>query len=136
MAKRPVPTNNKWKQYLNSINNSKLLAGLAMILVNIGSKYIEIKFTNFQEQYLRNSIGREIIIFALAFMATHDIVISILITAAFIILANYAFNEKSNLCVIPKKYRQLNKVLDKNKDGNVSQTEINKAIAILNKAKY
>ena len=136
MAKRPVPTNNKWKQYLNSINNSKLLAGLAMILVNIGSKYIEIKFPNFQEQYLRNSIGREIIIFALAFMATHDIVISILITAAFIILANYAFNEKSNLCVIPKKYRQLNKVLDKNKDGNVSQTEINKAIAILNKAKY
>ena len=27
-----------WRYYLNSANNSKLLAGLAMLAVNIGSK--------------------------------------------------------------------------------------------------
>jgi hypothetical protein len=59
--------------YLNYINESKILAGLVMLAVNIGSKYIEINFTKFQEHYLRNTLIREMLIFSLIFMATHDI---------------------------------------------------------------
>jgi len=123
------------QHYLKSINESKILAGLAMLAVNIGSKYVEIKFTKFQEHYLRNSIIREMLIFSLIFMATHDIVLSILMTAAFTILSNYAFNEHSQLCIIPKKYRKFIKILDTNKDGVVSQKEIDQAINTLNKVK-
>ena len=126
---------NHIQYFLNYINESKILAGLAMLAVNIGSKYVEIKFTKFQEHYLRNSIIREMLIFSLIFMATHDIIISILMTAAFTILSNYAFNENSQLCIIPEKYRKLVKILDTNKDGVVSQKEIEQAINTLNKVK-
>ena len=64
---------------IDKINGSKLLTGIVMLLLNVGSKYIELGFTKTQEQALRNGLGREILIFAVVFMGTHDIIISILI---------------------------------------------------------
>ena len=124
-----------WRYYLNSANNSKLLGGLAMLAVNIGSKYVEINFTDMQEHYIRNSFIREALVFALVFMATHDIIVSVLMTAAFTVLANYALNENSSLCIIPNKYRRLTKAMDINNDGKVSQQELEQAISTLNKVK-
>ena len=90
---------------LESLNNSKLLAGLAMILLNIGSKYIEFDFSKTQEQWIKFNIGREILLFVITFTATHDIIISILLTAAFIILSDTVFNENSKYCIISKKIK-------------------------------
>ena len=42
---------------LNSINQSKLFMGIVMLLMNIGSKYIEFGFSKTQEEALRNGIG-------------------------------------------------------------------------------
>ena len=120
---------------INTVNNSKMLLGLAMIAVNIGSKYVEINFTNTQEHFIRNSFLREILIFSLVFLSTHDISVSILMTSAFIVLANYALNENSSLCILPKKYRRLSKAMDTNNDGKISKEELDKAISILNKVK-
>ena len=39
--------------------------GLAMILLNIGSKYIEFDFSKTQEQWIKYNIGREILIFVI-----------------------------------------------------------------------
>ena len=39
--------------YLDKINNSKLFAGIVMILLNIGSRYVKIDISKAQEQYLR-----------------------------------------------------------------------------------
>jgi hypothetical protein len=78
--------------YLKHINESKFVIGIAMILLNIGSKYVDFKFTKAQEQMLRNGIAREILIFTIVFMGTRDILYAILLTAAFIILSEYAFN--------------------------------------------
>ena len=36
---------------LASLNNSKFFAGLVMIMMNIGSKYISIKLTKSHEKY-------------------------------------------------------------------------------------
>ena len=43
------------KQLVASLNNSKLLMGLAMLLLNVGTKYIEIGLSRTQEQALRNA---------------------------------------------------------------------------------
>ena len=86
-------------QYLNyvrkAINESPYLAGITMILLNIGSKYVEFGFTKTQEQALRNGLARELILFSMVFMATKDILYSILMTAAFIILTDHLFNHES-----------------------------------------
>ena len=120
-------------KFLEKVNNSKLLAGLAMIMLNIGSKYIELNISDTQGNYIK-SIGREVLIFTILFVGTHDVLISILMTAAFIILGDTIFNEKSKYCIISKKYRKLNNVIDINKDGHISDAEINRAHEILHKA--
>ena len=51
------------KYLIQSLNNSKLFAGLIMLLMNIGSKYITIKFSKSQEAYIRNKLGRQLLIF-------------------------------------------------------------------------
>ena len=125
----------KLNNYINYLNNSKFMFGLAMIIVNIGAKYVEVKFTKVQEKYFRYTIGRELLIFALVFMATHDIIISVIMTASFMILANYVFNENSRFTVLPKKYKELSNAMDTDGDGVVSEEEIENAIKLLTKVK-
>jgi len=121
-------------QFLDKINNSKLVAGLAMLVLNIGSKYIELNISKSQGDYIKYAIGREVLIFTILFVGTHDIIISILMTAAFIILSNTIFNENSKYCVMPNKYKKLKNVLDTNNDNYISDEEINRAHDILHKA--
>jgi len=119
---------------LEGFNNSKLLAGLAMILLNIGSKYIEFDFSKTQEQWIKYNIGREILIFVITFTATHDIIISLLLTAAFVILSDTIFNENSKYCLVSEKLNKLKAVIDTDKDDFISDEEISKAHSILYKA--
>ena len=123
------------QSFIHPINTSKLFAGILMILMNIGSKYIEMGLTKSQEQALRNGLGREIIIFCVVFLGTRDLVLSIIMTSAFIILSDHIFNEKSRFCVIPKHLKKLNELMDVNDDGTVSREEEKKAMEILEKAK-
>ena len=122
------------QQYLKHINESKFVIGIAMILLNIGSKYVDFKFTKTQEQLLRNGIAREILIFTIVFMGTRDILYAILLTAAFVILSQHVFNDTSKYCLVPKRMQELNVSIDADKDGFVSPEEEQKALDILNKA--
>lgn len=124
----------KLNNYTKNLNESKLLAGLAMIILNIFSKYVEINLNKSQEEYIRNTISREILLFTVIFIGTHDIIISVLMTAAFIFLSNTVFNAKSKLCLMPEKYKRLEKQLDINRDNYVSEVEIQNAKEILEKA--
>ena len=119
---------------LNAINKSKFVLGITMLLINIGSRYIELGFTKTQEQALRNGLGRELLIFSIIFMATHDIVISIMMTASFIILSDYLFNEKSRFCILPARLQKIAEMVDKNNDNEISAEEERKALETLRKA--
>ena len=119
--------------FFNNISTSKLFLGLMMIFMNLGSRYIEIKLTKGQEMIFKN-IAREVLIFTIAFMGSRDIFISLIITAVFIILSNFVFNENSKFCVLPKKYKKLVNIMDTDGDGKVSQEELDKAYDILKRA--
>ena len=121
--------------FFSSLNNNKFFAGLVMIMLNIGSKYITIELSKSQEQYLRNSVGRQMLIFAISWMGSRDIVVALILTATFTILTDHLFNENSQFCIIPKSYRNFEDALDLNGDGVVSDDEIKKATEILEKAK-
>lgn len=122
------------KTFLNNISTNKLFIGLMMIFMNIGSRYIEIKLTKGQEMIVKN-IAREVLIFTIAFMGSRDILISLIITAVFIILSNFVFNENSRFCILPKRFKKLNDVMDLDGDGRVSEEELKKAYDTLKKAK-
>jgi hypothetical protein len=117
------------------LNNSKFFAGIVMLMLNIGSKYITINLSKTQEEYLRNSIGRQLLIFSIAWMGSRDIYLALGLTAAFTILSDYLFNEESSMCVLPHSMRVFKDSIDTNKDGKISEQEIQNALQILQKAK-
>jgi len=121
--------------YIHPINSSKLFAGILMILMNIGTKYVEIGLTKTQEHALRNGLGREIVIFCVVFLGTRDLVLSIIMTSAFIILSDHIFNEKSRFCIIPEKMKHIASIIDTNNDSIITPEEIRKATEVLEKAK-
>jgi hypothetical protein len=63
-------------------------------------------------------------------MGTRDIYISLILTAVFFVLTQHLFNEESKFCVLPKQYREYH-LFDTNKDGEISQQEINDAVSLL-----
>jgi len=105
-----------------------------MLLLNVGSRYVELGFSKTQEQALRNGLGREIFILAVVFIGTRDIVTSILMTAAFIILSDYALNERSRFCIIPERMKKIANIVDINNDGVISPEEEEKAMNLLRRA--
>lgn len=119
---------------IKSLNQSKLLLGLAMLLLNVGAKYVDLRFSKTQEQALRNGLAREMIIFAIVFMATHDIVMSLLLTSAFVVLADYLFNDQSKFCIIPERLHRIAMVVDADGDNRISPMEERDAIEVLRKA--
>ena len=120
--------------FLENLSNNKYFIGLAMIFLNLGSRYVEVSLSDGQERFVK-SIAREVLIFTMAFIGTRDIATSLILTGAFIILANYVFNENSNFCMLPEKYKKIEKALDRDGDNQISQDEINKAVQILEQAK-
>jgi hypothetical protein len=86
------------------LNNSKYFAGLMMLLMNLGSRYISLELSQFQEEILSNVIVRRTIVFTIIFIATRDIKISLIFTALFVILVSGVFNEDSSYCLLPGKY--------------------------------
>lgn len=116
------------------LNNSKFFAGLMMIMLNIGSKIVQIQFSPSTEAYVRYAITKQVVVFAIAWLGTRDVYMALGLTAIFTVLAEYLFNEDSALCVVPQQYRLTN-AMDTNGDGRVSVAELNSAIAVLEKAK-
>ena len=120
---------------INILNSSAFLAGISMLILNIGSKYIEIGLSKTQEQAIRNSIAREILIFTIIFVGTKDIILSLFMTSAFIILADFLFNNNSKYCICRSYLNRIEMEADLNGDNKVSEEEEEKAIELLRKAK-
>ena len=120
---------------VKGLNDSKFFMGAVMIMMNIASKHISIDLTASQQKYFKNNVARQLLIFAIAWSATKDIFIALVITACFHVLAMHLLNEESRFCIIPNAWRQFEKVLDLDGDGEVSDEEIRKAKAILEKAR-
>lgn len=120
---------------LRSLNSSKYFAGIMMLTLNLGSKYITLELSKTQEAYLKYTIGRQVLLFSILWMGTRDVVISLVLTALFVFLGNYLLNENSRYCILPKNFHLLRSHIDTNNDGVISEKEIDDAIQLLKTAK-
>jgi len=94
--------------YVGKLNNSKLFAGIVMILLNVGSKLIPVQIGGSAEEYMKQTLSKNILVFAMAWMGTRDIYTALGLTFIFIILSEYVFNDESSLCIIPDSYKSTN----------------------------
>lgn len=118
-----------------SLNNSKYFAGLIMIMLNLGSRYITIEFSETQKAFFQNSLIKQLLIFSIAWMGTRDIYTGLILTAVFTILSDHLLNEDSKFCILPNRMKKIKTVIDQNNDGKLSEDEINRAINILKQSK-
>ena len=114
---------------IETINNSKIFAGLMIIILNIASKFVDLKLSKNVELYLKHSFSKQIVVFAIAWMGTRDVYIALFITILFVIGNDYLFNEESQLCVLPESFTNEHEEMNK-----VSEADIKKAKDVLERA--
>ena len=126
---------NQLHEWINSLNTNMFFAGIMMLTLNIGSRYIQLNLSPSAESYLKYAITKEFLIFTIAWMGTRSIYVALTLTAAFIILSDYAFNDKSKFCMLPEKFKKMQSSIDLNDDKIISELEIKNAMEVLEKAK-
>ena len=104
------PQINQWFQKLNQ---SKYFAGVIMILMNMGSRFISLELSERHESILGHPMVRRLMLFTVFFTATRDVWISLGLTACFVILVTGIFHDESRFCMIPERYRKGKKVVTK-----------------------
>jgi len=98
-----------WFKYaVYRLNNSLFFAGVVMIMLNIGSRYIELNLDPSTENFLKTALSKELLVFSVCWMGTRDLIIALVLTAVFVVLADYGLNANSSCCIMPQKYRAMN----------------------------
>lgn len=81
--------------FLNTyVNTNKIIIGLAMICVNVGSKYIIQDLTDIHTKLMMNKVFKQFVLVCIFFMATRDILISIILTFLFSTIVYGLLDEK------------------------------------------
>ena len=82
-------------QRINALASSPFAIGIMILLTNVASRYIVHEFSSNDEEYGQNILLRRIAVFAVCFIGTRDLVVSLLLTAGFVVLAGGLFRGKS-----------------------------------------
>tara|TARA_B110000285_G_scaffold234318_1_gene310828 strand:+ start:1948 stop:2286 length:339 start_codon:yes stop_codon:yes gene_type:complete len=77
------------------VNENKYLLGLMMITVTIGGRFIIGELNEEQKKNINNKTFRRLFIFGVFFMATRDIVTSLILTIVVVLTIIELFNDES-----------------------------------------
>lgn len=103
-------------ELLNNLSNSKYFLGIMMIIVNIGARFIIEELNLQQKEYMNTPLFRRIIIFSAFFIATKDILTSIILTIIFVLFISEFFANNNELKNDIKK----DNTDDNNKEENIN----------------
>jgi hypothetical protein len=122
---------------LKAINDSKIFAGLMIIILNISSRFVNLKISKTMESYLKNTFSRQILVFAIAWMGTRDFFVALFITIAFTVVSEYLCNENSAFCILPESFTNYHVSLleDETECKMFSKEDVQTALKVLEKAK-
>ena len=92
-----------------NLNENKYFIGFAMILVNIGARFIIDELDDDMRKIVSQSFVRRFFIFCSVFMATRDIFTSLILTVVFVIIINELFGTEEEEEELEKKGASYNK---------------------------
>lgn len=81
---------------IQDINMNPYLLGLAYILLNLGGRFMVLSVTPAQEAFLQNSVFRPLLLFAIMFIGTRNLVVAFWLTLIIILFLHYLLNEESD----------------------------------------
>jgi hypothetical protein len=80
---------------IHAAASSPFVIGIMILLTNVASRYIVHEFSSNDEEYSQNILLRRLAVFAVCFVGTRDLVVSLLLTAGFVVLAGGLFRGTS-----------------------------------------
>ncbi|NBO25138.1 MAG: hypothetical protein EBU93_07925, partial [Chlamydiae bacterium] len=92
--------------YIHFLNKNTLFVGMMMFVMNIASRFVNIKLSKSMEGYLKYSFSKNILIFTIAFIGTRNLYAALAITFVFWICFDFLFNEESIFCCLPDSFTQ------------------------------
>lgn len=84
------------------LNSSRVFAGVAMLMLNMGSRFVVGNMSPAHERLLSSALIRPLVLFCMLFVATRDVVTAACLATALILLAETVFNESSKYCLLPR----------------------------------
>lgn len=131
----------KMKKYLFTIvqplNDSKIFAGLVILTLNLSSKMITLPMSRTVESVIKHNFSQYVLVFAIAWMGTREVVIASTVTIIFAICMEFLFNENSAFCCLSKSFVNHKLAVLESFEGNpdiLSKEEIDGAVKTLEKA--
>jgi len=73
---------------------SPFFIGIMLLVMNVGSRFITHELSADDKEYSENILLRRVAIFAACFLGTRNLVVSLLLTAAFVVIAGGLFRGK------------------------------------------
>ena len=90
----------------NMLKQNKMLAGIFMIIADIGLKHIHLDFTEQQIKFIESVYFRRLTVFVIFWLATKDILRSLILLVVYLVVIKYFLNEKSSLYILKTKNQE------------------------------
>jgi hypothetical protein len=87
---------------LGSLNGNPFIIGTAMLLMNLGGRFISMEMTPGQEEFFQNPYIRRALFFVILFMGTRNLAVAAVMWVVVILSIGYLFNENSAYCIFGK----------------------------------
>lgn len=112
-------TDQGW-QWAMALDSSPLFAALLVVILNLGGRYLAMDISKSQEAVLTHPITRRVVLFAVLFLATRNVLIALVLTVLISIIFFNLLNEESPMYVGQRvsreqpQQRQRNEIIDTN----------------------
>ncbi len=92
--------------FMDNVSKSPAMIGLAVLIINLGGRYLATDISRYDEKVLNNKIMKKLTIFSIAFLSTRDIRYSVLIVFLYSILFSpcglaYKIVKKTTSALLP-----------------------------------
>jgi hypothetical protein len=81
---------------IQDINMNPYILGIAYIILNLGGRFMSLSVTPAQEAFLQNTVFRPLLLFAIMFIGTRNMVVAFWLTLFILLLLHYLLNENSS----------------------------------------
>jgi len=122
---------------VQSLNDSKIFAGLMIITLNVASKFVNIKLSKSMQSFLKNTFSKYLLVFTIAWIGTRDIYIALIVTVSFILIIDFLLDDDSAFYILPNDFKEhyINLFDDEEEKSEITEEDIKKAQKVLTKAK-
>lgn len=87
---------------VTSLNGNKVFWGIAMIMMNMGSRFVLGDLNKVHEKMLMMDLIKKLVLFCMFFVGSRDVIISLVLTFVFSIVVNGLLNSNSRFSMVPK----------------------------------